>query len=480
MTPAENPLKCYRLVERWGPSTIVGSRLSIEMVCVLPSWGIILLHSRMGHSAEIIVMKQSLQSLIPAIFTLGSISSLLLAIDLPEQHGNSGEKSHKTTDQWIEDLGSSRFDVREAATKALIDLDEPITLRQALRSDDPEVRRRATRILESRIENRARRGLRKACVLAKEGRIDEAIERLSFWKDRNPSGEGWRAVAELAGRLAEWEQRTLNITGFLSPGFRGDLPPFFHRQGLSSESPVAVSELVDLWTRSPHYQGRDIVLSKREIELGSLVALASGTVQTLGFRAGLVISCGSIHMQHGPINSIIISDEDLEVGNGLLGCLVIVRGKFTCHKDSDLFGCTILSGGPVVCAKSVKINNTAMLRSRIPDLPVKFFDVDAAGLSIWQLYRNGQAMPDGCQILDKHGKPDYGDGVWIQEVRKTSPFAAGLRTGDVITAIDGKKAPTKAAFRKLLRRKLAEGGPAITFTVKRGETMREVAVPVKD
>src|SRR5690348_14490330 len=104
--------------------------------------------------------------------------------------------SKKKNEQWIEDLGSDRFEVRERATRVLIDLEiEPPALRQALKSSDAEVRRRVNLILETRLQNRTQRGLAKVQVLAREGRIDEMIERLVYWKERDPEDEGSKAMA---------------------------------------------------------------------------------------------------------------------------------------------------------------------------------------------------------------------------------------------------------------------------------------------
>ena len=79
------------------------------------------------------------------------------------------------------------------------------------------------------------------------------------------------------------------------------------------------------------------------------------------------------------------------------------------------------------------------------------------------------AFPDNVQYEDLHANADRGAGVQIKEMRKGALFGASLREGDIITAIDGKKTPTKELFRKVLRRKLAEGGPLMTLTVPPGD-----------
>lgn len=50
----------------------------------------------------------------------------------------------------------------------------------------------------------------------------------------------------------------------------------------------------------------------------------------------------------------------------------------------------------------------------------------------------------------------------------------------MITAVEEKKTPTTDIFRRVLRRKRAEGGPLITFAVQRlGKTL-DVPIRVKD
>lgn len=98
--------------------------------------------------------------------------------------------------------------------------------------------------------------------------------------------------------------------------------------------------------------------------------------------------------------------------------------------------------------------------------------------------------PDGHNLIIARGgltaedspwrdKSD-GDGVILKDVRKDSPFAVGLRAGDGITAIEEKQTPATEVLRRVLRRKLREGGPFIIFTVRRGKETLDVLIPVKD
>ncbi|HZV07131.1 MAG TPA: PDZ domain-containing protein [Gemmataceae bacterium] len=149
---------------------------------------------------------------------------------------------------------------------------------------------------------------------------------------------------------------------------------------------------------------------------------------------------------------------------------------------------SVISEVPIVCPKGITVKGNAMLKVNTPSSPLKFFDPEETGLTVWQYWRNKGALkgaapllalPDGIQIVDLRDHSDLGAGVWIKEVRKGTPFATGLFNGDVITAVEEAKTPTKAAFRKVLRRKLAEGRP-LFFTVQRGDKILEVPIPTKD
>lgn len=412
------------------------------------------------------------------------------------------EQSEKRVEQWIKDLGSDGFEQREAATYALLNLEEePLALRKGLESPDLEVRRRVASILKSYVARRAQRGLKKAQALAKERRVDEMVERLVLWRERNKEEE-WRAVAELAIGLVEWEHHKYGNTRFLSKGFFRLVPSDFRRKNLSPDESITPQELAKMWTHSSHLLGQELDLNTREVSMKHLVVLASGNVRTPTLYGSILLANGSIRLQDAPSHSVLICAEDLEVSSGIQNCLVIVRGRVTCHKDSKIIDSTILSNGPVAFSESVTVENAAiysggsiacpkgikalkrsLLNASIPDSPVKFFDPEFAGLSVWQVYRNNGMMPgeppllalsDGLVLAGgTQANPDVGAGVQIKKIRKETPFAVGLHESEIITAIDKEKTPSKESFRKVLRRKLAEGGPIITFTVRRTDKILE-------
>jgi hypothetical protein len=441
---------------------------------------------------------------LPLLLFLGVLPSLMSGPGLTVPPSDAGKgQSERKVEQWLRDLGSDSFEQREAAKRALMNLeDEPPSLRKELESPDLEVRRSAASILETFEAKRAQRGLKKAQALAKERRVDEMVERLVLWRERIKEEQEWRAVAELAASLVEWEHRTYGNTSFLTQEFSSHFPQVFREKNFSPKDAITSIELARMWTRSRHILVQELVLGLRDVSQKHLVVLAAGNVRTPTLYGSILLANGSIRMQDGSANSIILCDEDLEVSGGIHNCLVIVRGKVVCPKNSYIADSTILSGGPVAFSESVEVRNAAivsgdsidslkrltlgrrvLITTSIPDWPVKFFDPEFAGLRVWQVYRNNGMMRDGPPLLaladgveiagGVEANPDIGAGVQIKKVRKGSPFAGGLHESEIVTAIDKQKTLSKESFRKVLRRKLAEGGPILTFTVRRTDKILE-------
>ncbi len=419
-------------------------------------------------------MRRPLLARNASLLLLGVLLCLLATLSLTMPHKGAAEgPSEGKVERLIEELGSDRFQTREAATRALMELeDEPPVLRKALKSPAPEVRRRVARILEAYIPKRARRGLAKAQALAKEGRVDEMAERLVLWKEWNRGKERCKSVAELAAGVAEWEHHAFCKAAFL---YKFHLP-FSARHSL--DNPVTPRELAEWWTRSSDLRGSETASEIRKVlNVACTVIVTSENVCIRTIRSGIIIAGGSIQLESAT-DSVIICDGDFEAKKSLSGSLIIARGEVKCPLKVGF--CTILSEGSIVLPEGANLPGCAILSKGIPNCPVKFFDPALVGLTVWQLYRDGHPLPDGGQLVDDQERPALGDGVWIKEVRKDTPFAAGLRAGDVITAIGGTKTPSKDVFRKTLRRKLAEGGPILTFTVRRSGKTLDVSLPVKD
>jgi hypothetical protein len=434
-------------------------------------------------------MTRSMLAAMTSLLVLSVSLSLLVHPSATEPRGNAAEgPAAINVERLLEDLGSDQFETREAATRALEALDdEPIGLRKGLKSPDLELRRRVDRILKSHVSKRARRGLAKAVTLAKEGRVEEMVERLILWNEWDQGKERGKAVAELAARAFEWEHRHFANLDSLWPSFKLATQRFRSRNHRAKYSLRELRELrelpsaedvAEIWTKYKVICDCNIAGGEQSGRDGNTVYIASGDVRVPSLQNGVILALGNVEVSHAN-DTVIFCASDLknDFKNDFKGkrylsrCLIVANGEVTC--PSAVLSSTIVAGRSIVVPKGTKIDNSAILKMNPPKSFVKFFDPEMVGLTVWQHYRDGK-------IVDILGIPVTGDGVWIKEVRKDSPFAASLNAEDVITAINEIKVPTKEIFRKVLRRKLAEGGPTLTFTVRRAGKTLDVPIAIKD
>jgi len=153
-----------------------------------------------------------------------------------------------------------------------------------------------------------------------------------------------------------------------------------------------------------------------------------------------VLFCnGSVVFKDGLNSSIVICDGDVTCKE-FIKSVVIARGDIKAEKPS--FDCVMVAGKHVH-AHSDQID-TIKENDHFPLNFVHFFETADAGIEV-------TASPGGVAVAK------LTDGL--------PPAKAGLKVGDVITAVDGKAAADLETFRRLLRR-----GTVLeqtVFTVKR-------------
>jgi hypothetical protein len=387
----------------------------------------------------------------------------------------------------IEDLGSDRFSVREAATKKLKELEDALpALRKARKSADGEVRRRVEEILPALERKHALRCLGKAKALGRDGRVVEVADRLAYaaaWGA--PGEEGWESLTRFADRAI-----TDTARHFPGKGLRQN--PFFPagefrrcaeiarfgevaapkieidpgEEGPRDDKELACRKLLRetrsrLLVRGEEVAWRGMI----DLRMHSGIITASGDAQIVGAFGSVLIIGGNLHAT-SVAGSIIVCDGDVELFNPpeweQEGDLIIARGKVTCRRGK-LTKCLVRSENFLLYPDGKKI----IIKDGTPDPVgfVKFFEFTDVGLIV--------------SDRDAKGEP-VRDGIYLKDVLMASPFAPGLRAGDVVTALDGMKAASPEAFRRLLRRKLGPGGLPLTFTVRRAEKVQDVSILVKD
>jgi S1-C subfamily serine protease len=161
----------------------------------------------------------------------------------------------------------------------------------------------------------------------------------------------------------------------------------------------------------------------------------------------VIFAAGPVKSGVGVDYCLIVSDGDVAVLT-VSDSLILARGKVTCLNALD---CRIVSG-QTVTIKGNKKGTTVTENESVPLGLVKFFEPSSEGLTV---------------------EPAKG-GVRLKATEAGKPYAkAGLKPGDVITAVNGKPVDSPESFRQAFRRALAEGDKA-SFRVRRGDKTLEL------
>lgn len=429
----------------------------------------------------------SLLAALVLLLLLGAFPFLKSDTDSMSPPGDAAEeKSEEKIEQWVKDLGSESFAKREVATRALMDLEvEPPRLRRELKSADPEVRRRAAKVLEAYVPKRAKKELAKVKVLAKEGRVDEMAERLVLWR-KYDTGEGWKALVELAARLATRADFTYDKTHFrqlLKPEERGESKElvydkttfqFVNKPLEGMNLTKEAKEKLISKNLAKHWQSvlepvRDegIAFDQRQVH-GRMMIIASGDVDISGHMGeGIIVAGRNLRLKE-VAGAVVICDGECEIRNPIMQTFIVARGKVTCFRGVSCNYSVVLSENFIDGVQHLRLSSSVLSSNAYANTNgfVKFFNPYDVGISAWNvLDKEGKVIPDGTQIF---------------EVREGTPFASRLQAKDLVTAIDETKTPTFEAFRRALRRKLAEGVSLITFTVRRADKTLGVPIVMKD
>ena len=314
---------------------------------------------------------------------------------------SSQAASREQLKQWIAQLGDDDFDNREAATRALKDRDDAAPLlRKALKSPDVEVCHRAAEILTPIDRKRAPRELGKALALAKDGRIDEVVERLVRWQGLAEDQKVWEAVYQLAGRTALAADHDLvngrHFLQFFSPhGSYLDLVGSRPRE-------FAVLPGTVLESQQGLFRGEQFAPGIRADCRASIVAVSRSVLLSSPVTADIIV-CGGDVETYRVIHSIIICDGDFKANNGLCNCVVVARGKVTCKVSiSNVF----------ISAHEVELlhgKDACVIHTGQAATPpgLKFFDPAEAGVEVG---------------VDDDGDPKAGTGAawWLRPSPRTS------------------------------------------------------------
>jgi S1-C subfamily serine protease len=171
--------------------------------------------------------------------------------------------------------------------------------------------------------------------------------------------------------------------------------------------------------------------------------------------SSIVFVNGSIRVK-AALDSVIVCDGDFESELTLAGSMIIARGTIRYGKR--------VRDGRLIAGEKVLPTNPDASRGPLTRVQegqtrpfnfIQFFDPSQYGISV-EAGRNA---------------------VRVKEVAARKPFAeAGVQVGDVVAAMGDLTTDSPEAFRRVLRRRIAEGND-IVFKVRRGDRPLEITVP---
>ncbi len=374
----------------------------------------------------------------------------------------------------IRQLGDQNFEVRQAATERLLERpDAAPALRKALKSDDPEVARRAAAILEGQARRQGKQTLDRLAGFASRGEIDRSVELLvahEHWADEEAA---WRVLTDLAQNLIDRAEKEFGepaVPPRLDFLPAGDLTRYLklYRPRLQTNGRIPTAGDREIPQHKRDTQGRNyepVWARAEEIEVnqcGSDFLVSAGAVRGIPEQGGRLGGCvvfagGSVDVRKSSstAGSVIVCDGDFTARNAR-GCLIIARGDVRCTQLAE--GCRIIASGSVdVGDKAYEKSNQIKQNEAVPLGFVRWFDPEDLGVVV-----------EGTE-----------GGVRVTRAEEGKPFArAGLQKGDLVTALGGARAGAAETFRRLLR-KATITGEEVPLAVRRDGQALELTVPLK-
>ncbi len=391
-------------------------------------------------------------------FSISSSVALLLA--LPGSAPSQEPKAVRPAIvEWIRQLGSTLHEEREKAEAILSSSDDAApALREALKSPDPEVRRRAGRALQAVDRRRHLAALALLQKFAKEGQVLLAADLLVQTPHLDDEEDAWQAVTEWAERLSAAEARTFGRRSIPE----GEAAPLgdFRKYIKSLEIGIVKDPLRVSWNERGGARfvakGESFVDGFKNKFISSSLLVSSGDVRAKHVRSSVVLAGGSVEVDT-MFQTIVVCDGDFTMNEVLVSCLVIARGAIHCRADAG--NSRFISSDRVHCGKRMTPSQNVIKEGEANPLGlVKFFDLKHVGLAT----EAGES------------------GLRVKAVDKGSRAArAGLRAGDVLVTADAKKVASAEAFRKLIRGAVAEGRP-VPLTVHRADRDLTLSLDGKD
>jgi hypothetical protein len=371
----------------------------------------------------------------------------------------------------VRQLGSEDFAEREAATERLstLKVDQvPPELLAALKSPSLEVRERAARAAKSLHERIELRKLPRGERFAKRGQIDLYIASTaaSYPDAKNDDIRLWEPVLDI-GRIA------MKRAGPSTP----------HHGGVARCQDIAeykktwnagFTRVTETYTKS-RYTRPEAILAPSVAAQDSLnhhIVVSRGPVSTKGnIYASVILATDDVTTVYTIDNSLIICDGDVRVGHDAHKNLIIARGSISIKNYGSTN--TLIAGGTVTVGKPWEPRAIPAVEPEIrkadeialgvtkereanPLSYITFFELHRIGLEV--------KAADGAVRVARLAPGDTCE-------------KAGLKVGDTILEVNGKKPTDAESLRRLLRDALAVGDAAIKIQRGNDTLTLKVSLP---
>jgi hypothetical protein len=359
-------------------------------------------------------------------------------------------------------LGSDKVQEREEATRKLaaLELNEPpVPLLDATQSSNPELRQRAIQAVDAIHQ----RPTKRARAFAAKGQIDLFVAATKAWNLPTGDDRLWQPALDLASVLV----KKSNFGWWPPEDFRkpfSSLAEFRKREFqrfIRSDLPHEQEKYFPNGRFMTSYPGGIMAPGvSSPVALANNIVVSRGEVRTVkGIHGSIVYANGDITVGDLICTAIIVCDGDVTVQDRLLEGLVVARGSIQAKGWAS--ASTLVAGGKIKLV-NYTIEPKFLATTMKEDEPnafefVTFFELSTVGVEV--------------KVADS--------AVRVSTITEGKPFAkAGIRAGDTITEVNGKKPDSAESLRRLLRDALAVGDATVKF--RRGEKTETVKVALPE
>ncbi len=368
----------------------------------------------------------------------------------------------------VKQLASADVTQREEAEKRLIAiaLDPPPELLAAATSDDPNQRERASKVAQAMRWNVVATRLPRGQRFAEQGRVDLFVAATAVWSLKPDDDRLWEPAQDLGRRLIEKAEMKGDRKPHNCPSSFRDyatykrlVPPRFKR-------------LDELYTRTDPQQANPPVLWYQEAVQARGLVCPTGIINNLivsrgsvwtekTIQASVVFANGDVTSRGVMLSSVVVCDGNVTVTDSdIAQALVVARGNITVKGRAAC--ATLIAGGKVTLGDPRKPKSEHHFNVIVENEPnslgfITFFELSRVGLEV--------KVADGA--------------VQVAKVEaKSESEKAGVKVGDAILDVNGKKPADGESLRRLLRDALAVGDA--TVNLQRGKDTINVKLSLPD